>query len=259
MNFQIAIPSYQRANKLKNQTLAYLKTQDIDFSKVTIFLKNQEEYDTYAQEISGVKMVICNNKSLVEKRTFINKYYPVGERVVSFDDDIKDICFLVDKQQKLIPFIERMFELTIQEQASLWGIYPTYTTNLFYNQDRVTIGFQFIQTTFCGFINKQLEFDPYYIESEDEWLSLYLYKTEGKTLRYEGASAKTQRFAAGGLQEMRRTHDLIPIKQKLEADFPELCKYKIKKNGRPDIVFNRIKRKVILNPITPHISESNPL
>jgi hypothetical protein len=249
MNFEIAIPSYQRVEKLQKQTLAYLRTQQIDLNKVTVFVKNQEEYDLYTKQITDIRFVISNNRSLAQKRTFINNYYPEGTRIVCFDDDIKRIKFL-NKEQQLLPFINRMFELCEQENTSIWGIYPVNQTNMFYCKDRVAIGLFYIVANFYGFINKKIQF-PDIGESEDLWLSLYLYQTEGKLIRYEGACPDTQYRGKGGYTEARKTLDIAKIKQEIVAEYPTLCKYVIRKNGRPDVVFNRGKRRYI--NLYPHI------
>ena len=247
MNFQIAIPSYQRAQKLKAQTLNYLRNQDVDWSKITVFLKDEQELAEYRKDISGVKFVVCHTNGLAQKRSFIRSYYPEGTRVVGFDDDIKRIKFL-NKSQELVPFINRMFELAEQEACSMWGIYPTNTTNMFYNQDRVAIGFQFVVSCFYGFVARPLSY-PDFVSSgqDDKWLSLTLYKQEGKLIRYEGCCPDTTYQAKGGLAQLRKDNAEAVAEgyRQLAHLFPDLCQYKIKKNGRPDVVFKRKVRRFI--------------
>lgn len=247
--FHIAIPSYKRVAKLKKQTLSFLESQCVDWSKVTIFLKDNEELVSYSRDISGVNFVVCNTKNLAEKRSFIRKYYPVNENILSIDDDIKQIKFL-DAEVKFIPFVNRMFALCKEHNATLWGIYPTYTTNMFYNKERVAIGLQFINGCFYGFINDStVEYPIDILKSgqEDVWLSLYLYERDKSVLRYEGASVNTHFFGEGGLSEARKNFgsEISTSYRFLAETFSSYCSYVIKKNGRPDVRFKKTKRKFI--------------
>ena len=243
MKFEIAIPSYKRSQKLKNQTLAFLRTQPVEWNKITVFLKNDEELASYSNDISGVKFVVCHTEGLAQKRTFIRSYYPEGTLVLGLDDDIKRLKSV--RPLEFVPFVERMFELAQQEGCSMWGLYPTNTTNLFYNKDRIAIGFQFLVSCFYGFVARPLTY-PEFVASgqDDKWLSLYTYKQEGKLLRYEGAVPDTTYQAVGGLSSVRKEHaDKVEDGYKKLAEmFPDLCKYKIKKNGRPDVIFKRTNR-----------------
>jgi len=241
MDFEIAIPSYQRAKRCKETTLAYLLSQDIDPKHITIFVKNEEERKAYAEEISGVALVICNNKDLNEKKTFINQYYPLGTKIVNMDDDIKEVVFL-HPNQRLVPTIVRMFQLLREENCSVWGVYPVHTSNLYYLKDRVAIGLNFCIGQFHGYINTGTRFPPDFIGKEDKWLSLNQYVLEGKTLRYEGAVCKTRVFAPGGLTEYRASADLEASARRLAALFPTLTKFQIKKTGEADVIFKRIPR-----------------
>ena len=248
-NFQIAIPSYQRVKKLQNQTLTYLRSQSIDWSKVTIFLKDEEELLSYSKDLSGLRLVVCNTKSLAEKRSFIRRYYPANEPILSMDDDIKNLLFL-NPDLELVPFVNRMFALCKQEGATLWGIYPTYATNMFYNKERVAIGLQFINGCFYGFLNDptiQYPTELFQSGQEDVWLSLYLYNRDKVVLRYEGASPYTWNFGEGGLTEARKKYgsEIETSYRYLAEKFSSYCSFKIKKNGRPDVQFKKTKRRFI--------------
>jgi len=242
MEFEIAIPSYQRAKKLKESTLAYLESQGIPKEKITIFVKNAEERLAYAEEISGVQLVICNTKNLSEKKSFINKYYPLGTRVVSMDDDIQKVYFLQDNQP-LHSFIVRMFDLLGAEKCSVWGIYPVHTSNLYYLKDRVAIGLNFLIGQLYGYINTGVVYPSELYVKSDKWLSLNQYVLEGKTLRYEGAVCKTKNFGPGGLTDYRATQSVEDNAKYLVSLFPTLTKFQIKKNGEPDVIFKRIPRQ----------------
>jgi hypothetical protein len=241
MNFEIAIPSYQRPKKCKETTLAYLHSQQIDPTRITLFLKNEEELKAYAEEISGIKMVVCLNRNLNEKKTFINQYYPEGQNVLNMDDDIKEVVFL-DPTRRFVSVINRLFDLLQEEKCSLFGVYPVHTSNNYYLKERVAVGLNFCIGQLSGFINQKIVFPPLFCGKEDKWLSLYLYEKEGKTLRYEGACCKSNNNAPGGLTEFRATGEIEEEAKALVALFPSLTKFKVKANGDPDVVFNRLPR-----------------
>ena len=241
MDFEIAIPSYQRAKRLKEQTLSYLLSQGVPKEKITIFVKNQEEYERYTQEISGVSIIICLNKTLNDKRTFINYFYPEGTRVVNMDDDIKELSFLNPTRQ-MIPTFNRLFQMLEEQGCSLWGVYPVYTTNKFYLKERVAVGLNYCVGACFGYINRRLTVSDKCVGYEDKWTSLYYYKRDGKVLRYEGCCPKTNYFSTGGLAEIRKQIDVVPDLQELAKEYPDCVQFKVKANGRPDLVFKRTKR-----------------
>ena len=247
MNFQIAIPSYKRSQKLNEKTLAYLRTLPVEWDKITVFLNSEEELADYKKDISGVRFAVVGGSGIATARTFIRSYYPENTNVLNLDDDIKTIRFL-NPDVKPIPLFNRMFELLREQNCSLWGIYPTNTTNMYYNKDRVAIGFQYILGACFGWINKPLQYPEYLNYTlDDRWLSMYCYKQDGKVLRYEGCSAYTNNYSKGGLEEVRKNYRdrWVAAGQTLEAQYPDLCKYQVKKNGKPDVVFKRMNRVFI--------------
>lgn len=242
MDFQIAIPTYQRARKVKECSLAYLSSQGIDPDCITLFLKNNEEYNLYSEELSGVRLVVCHTQTLNDKKTFINQYYPLGTKVLNLDDDIRDMVFL-DPEKRFLPVMTRMFELLVEHEMELFGVYPTHTTNKFYLKDRVAIGHNFCIGQCSGFINTGRVFPTQFCGKEDKWLSLVNTQTKGGSLRYEGVSCKTTNNAKGGLSEFRKTADIQADAKALAAAFPELCSYKVKKHTEGDVIFTRLPRR----------------
>ena len=91
IDYQIAIPSFQRVGLLMQATLPCLKRHKADFSKITIFVADQKEYKKYE---AGLKLLNLKFKIVVGKpgigkqRIFINNCYPKGTRILSLDDDI---------------------------------------------------------------------------------------------------------------------------------------------------------------------------
>lgn len=242
MEIQFAIPSYQRPKKLKDQTLSFLERNQVPRQNITIFLRNQEQANLYKEDVSGYKIVITDTPNLIQKRNFITKYFPLGTKIISIDDDIKDIQFL-DKNKNFLSTIERLFKQIEREGCSAFGFYPTTTTNNFYLKERVAFGLQYICFACFGFLNQGLQIPDCHNLGDDHFYSLYMYEKEGKTVRYEGASIKTTYFSKGGLSEARKNGDLKGAFEALQQKYPHLIKLVEKKNGRPDLSFSRLKRE----------------
>ena len=93
IEYQIAIPSYQRYEMLKNKTLNTLKKHNINSNLITIFVANQKQFDEYSKGIpkSMYNKLIIGKKGLKNQRNFINSYYPENTYLIQMDDDIDDI------------------------------------------------------------------------------------------------------------------------------------------------------------------------
>lgn len=243
MSFKIAIPSYKRYNVLKTKTLPFLIRSGFNPADIHIFVATQEEKEKYVCVLdpSTYNEIILGVPTLFRQRLFIRHYFPVGTRVLSIDDDIQDITF---KTPQHIPtFVQTMFDLALKEGVSLWGLYPCH--NKFFMKERVMKGLQFIIGQVYGFIAKPIpeeDITHYHSSKEDVWLSLYLYKKEGATLRYEGAAAKTRMFAAGGLSEFRTSETESAVTDLIASEYPDLCAAGFKKNGMKDVLFKKSGR-----------------
>ena len=51
MSYVVALPSYKRSKLLLKNTLNVLITGQIDSDRIYIFVANEDEYDTYIQDI----------------------------------------------------------------------------------------------------------------------------------------------------------------------------------------------------------------
>ena len=232
---KIAIPSYNRASILKSKTLAYLLKEGYDPSEIYIFLKNNEQLEIYKKEIqTPVNWVVCHNENICDKRTYIREYFEKGDEILSVDDDIKTVKML--HPIPLQTLVEKMFSHVRREGLSLWGIYPV--NNLYYCNERVVKGSVYICACFCGFINKEQEPYPNIFSKEDRWSSCIRIKLDGAVLRYDGACPDTNYYCAkGGLSEIRDIDAEEMHAREVEKLFPDLVKYKLKRNGHPDVKF----------------------
>lgn len=250
---KVAIPSYQRAETLKAKTLKFLLEEGFDPKDIYVFVSNEQELVTYKRVIdTPLNWVVCPVNSDVGKRTHMKNFFPIGEEILSVDDDVKRIKFLENKPVK--PFVERMFQLCKEEKVTLWGIYPVNQTNMFYCKERLVKGNLYCIGCFWGIVNVETEDFPEVNGKADKWLSCVRIKRDGATLRYDGACPDTSYYVGKGGMTEQRTYEMEEKSSQLIANqFPDLVRYKLKKNGHPDVEFIR-KRPTLL----PHSLSSPP-
>ena len=54
MTWSIAIPSFERSEKLKEETLSFLLSQKICPRKIYVFVANKQEYESYASSLKEI-------------------------------------------------------------------------------------------------------------------------------------------------------------------------------------------------------------
>lgn len=245
MDFVIAIPSYNRALKLRQQTLQYLQDEGVPPAMITVFVASEAEKTVYEQTLvpGSYGSLVVGVLGLHNQRNFITNYYAENVWILQMDDDIKKLKFL--NQRPMIALCHQMFQITEDEGASLWSIYPV--NNLFFCKERVVVGKLFCVGCFSGIINKKDVILPSVSCVDDKWRSLYFYSKDGATVRYDGACPDTVYNAKGGLFEHRALFRTQEVRE-VVADFPDLCKLKSRKNGVAEIVWKPQVSKILSLP-----------
>ena len=77
MDFVIAIPSYQRPKKLRDQTLAFLTKEEFLPDQIWIFVASQEEKNSYQEVLTPgtFREIIVGVHGLSQQRNFITKFF----------------------------------------------------------------------------------------------------------------------------------------------------------------------------------------
>ena len=227
MDYVIAIPSYQRPQKLAKQTLSYLRAEQIPKEKIYVFVANRDEYDRYRAILDPDTYghLIVGVLGIAEQRSYINAFFPYDTCILSLDDDIKKIKMV--EPMPLDILARGMFALCQKENVKMWSIYPV--NNLYWAKDRIAKGKLFCVGCVCGEINTRMVIPPI-SACEDKYRSLYHYVTYGATLVYQGAVPDTVYFAKGGLTDHRKT------KQRSDTEwvvnhFADHCVMMTKKSG----------------------------
>jgi hypothetical protein len=248
MNFEIAIPSYRRAKKLRDQTLAFLsELNNINTDKITVFVADYEEKKEYEEVLrpGSYGKIVVGLHTLSAQRNFISSYYPEDTQILQCDDDIKRIKLL--QPRPLIPVINQLFDYGRALGVNLWSIYPV--NNLFFCSERVVVGKIFCVGCFFGLINKKDGALPPVCTVEDKWRSLFRYQKDGNTMRYEGMCPDTNYNAKGGLYDHRLLHRTQEVRSVIN-DYSDLCHLKTRKNGVAEVIWKPIYTRVFSLPLT---------
>lgn len=208
MAYQIAIPSYGRANILKEKTLSFLEFHKIDAEIVTVFVASEKEKETYSQVISDKWRMVVGVPNKLQQQKFYHNYYPSGTKLLNIDDDVSAIRQrtqdgkLEDFTGDLNTLVEQMFELCDKEGAKMWGINPV--ENGFFMSDYITVGLRFIVGTFYGnYAGDKAITDSsrkHQSSCEDFETTLRSFIENGSVIRAEYLCPKTKYWAQGGME-----------------------------------------------------------
>lgn len=213
--YQVAVPSFDRATILIKKTLPCLKKlQRGDLSNVTVFVANKKELEVYtkvlnAEGYENISIAKGVKGILNQRRWMHNHFYPIGTKLVSFDDDIErlettqDGKTLVPYAGTLASLVRRGFQLCDKHKTVLWGIYPA--SNAYFMKNKHVVGLRYIiacvhgcysgDPAICGPFPKRVGGSA----TEDIETSLRVFLKHGCVVRLEDVTMRTKYFAEGGI------------------------------------------------------------
>ena len=255
MDYQIAIPSYQRPDRIKECSLKTLKKLDAKMSNVTVFVANDEQYKIYKKALSNVNIVV-GELGIGKQRIFINNYYDKDTKIFCLDDDIISLAQkngdkLIEYDSSLDQIVEKGYSICEKINARMWAVNPVY--NGFFMSDTISIGLRYIIGAFFGSYGKCPvwgEGRKDFSSGEDYLSSILSYNLYGSVVRFDGICIKTKYFAEGGIQGLlggkeKRYED---HKQKLtwiEQTYPDLAKVYYKSGNVPNLRLKRVTHKKV--------------
>jgi hypothetical protein len=248
-DYVIAIPSYKRAETLRDKSLKVLKEYGIEPSRIHIFVANKEEEKIYQDtlEKGTYGKIIVGVPKIGPQRNFISDYYPVGKPVIHMDDDIQSFIEYDPKakrSEKRLVSLKRVIEDGFREcrkhDCRLWGIYPT--PNGYFMSDKVDTDLRFIIGCFNGMFNPgtkgpkgvKLELE---MDKEDYERSCRFYKADGGVIRLRYVAPKTAYYTEkGGNQEFRTKDSVMAGAKWMVENFPDYATLNLtKKSGYPEV------------------------
>lgn len=212
----VAIPSYKRAEILRDKTLATLTRYGIEPSRIYIFVADKDEEALYKATlpVGHYNRLVVAQKGLHHARNAINAYFPVGKKIVSADDDIRGfIEFDAGAKRHEKPLvslkrtIDRGFTEAAKAGASLWGVYPS--ANGFFMKNTVSTDLRHIVGSFWGQINPGKAVTIHLQSKEDYERTLQFWKRDGAVVRLNFVSPQTAYYKTPGGLQLTRTQEKI--------------------------------------------------
>ena len=232
MEYSIAIPSYKRSKTIQDKTLKVFEQHQIDPAKVTIFVANDEEFETYSDAMKGHDYgsnIVIGVPTIGAQRNFIERHYPEGTRLMMFDDDVQEVQRAKDTKT-LVPIDSLEDEIIFQgfneaekTGAKTFGIYAA--SNAYFMKDRIYTKLCYIIASMFGVI---VDHDDALIRvtnhGEDYEYSLRQYVKHGVLCRLDNYTVKSNYYKEeGGLQEIRTKEYVKTSIEKIAELFPDLC------------------------------------
>jgi hypothetical protein len=260
MSFQIAIPSYKRPGVARDATLATLRRHKVDLDNVTIYVASPEQKEIYEEQISDVRIVV-GVLGKVRQIRFYHSQYPVGSKLVSFDDDVYKMRIL-DSDGKFTDFKENLddlfalgYELCERNGARLWGVNPT--GNDYFMKNSAAVGLRYIIGTIYGaYAGDDAIVGGGRVSDEssgdDYETTLRSFMDNGSVIRIENVSYSTKYFAIGGIDaEIKDSgkKDRMPVHysalENIASCYPELAKVTVKARGVKNIRLKNLTKTYI--------------
>jgi hypothetical protein len=240
----IAIPSYRRAEILRDKTLPTLKSYRIPRDRIHVFVATKEEQDIYKATLDPTTYghMHIAEPGMAAVRNYITRYFPVGKKIFNIDDDIRGFIEYHASSprnerplQDLSKFITEGFRECLRTGFRLFSIYavpngyfmkPTHTTDL-----------KYLMGGAWGIINPGKILNITIDDKEDYLRSVMMYLLDGGVIRYNGVACLTQGYGgAGGMQETRTMERIRTSAEAMVKAFPDLVTINLtKKSGIPEV------------------------
>jgi hypothetical protein len=262
--FVIAIPSYKRAETLRDKTLALLENKHVPASIINVFVATEEEkraYEATLKRGSYGKLIVAR-PGMGAVRNFITEYFPKGQKIMNIDDDIKDFMELggdgkLKPVGSLMPIFNNGFKTADKKGFRLFGYYPV--ANGFFMKPRITEDLRYIIGSMWGIVNPGIDKLKVTLDDkEDVQRTLIMYILDGGVLRFEQYTPVTAYYKEpGGMQEERTINRVDKSARALVDAYTGLATLNLSKKSGMTEVRLRDKREVktfgadVLHSFTP--------
>jgi hypothetical protein len=227
-DWEIAIPSYRRAETLARKTLAYLKTTDVPLARATVFVASDQERQDYEAVLGGEVRIVVGALGMRGARNFIQQHYADGARVFCLDDDVSGLFERIDPKTlqpltRLRNFVDTGFSLAERSRVRLWGVYPV--CNPFFMKPKTTLDLRYIVGCCWGVTNdRSAQLAVTLDDKEDFERTLKFYLADGGVLRFGHVAPRTAYYREpGGMQVERTIRRVQESAAALASRYPQLC------------------------------------
>ncbi len=237
MDYIIVCVSYRRPKLFGEKTYKLLKNTGV--TNFVLWVNDAKDYNDYSILYPELEIHI-GGETIKDKRNLIQHFYPLDQKIVFIDDDIKNIVVYDEEEAKgkrnlkdFNALVEFAFSLCEKQNTSFWSVYPV--DNALFMKPVVRTNLCYCVGALYGLINKRVSVEINY--AEDFERSILYWLLEKKVLRLEFVGLSTLYYKQkGGLQETRTEEKNYSDKKKLVDLYPNIIKV-IEKRGRAEIGF----------------------
>lgn len=242
MSQQVVVCSYQRAQALRDKTLALLARCGVAPGDVLVVVADEAERSAYASVLAAgtYGRLVTAAKGLHAARNAVAGMFPEGTPLLFMDDDIESIWQLTGENawaetRNLAGIAERGFRACHEQGCRLWGVYPVL--NAFFMRNRLVVGSVLVPGGLYGVLNTRAL--PLTTEEHEDYeRTLQHVEADGRVARFDDVTVKTRCWAPGGMSVGRDRPGLSKEAViYLQTRFPEL------------VGGTRTKRNGVVNPL----------
>ena len=229
-DYRVAIPSYKRAEILKNKTLKVLSESNVPSEKIDVFVADEKEKELYEKTlIAGTySRIIIGVPGMRRIRNFIQDFYDEGDMIVNLDDDIEKIERFVDEKtivdfNSLNEFFCYAFDVCKKIGVSYWGVYAV--DNPYFMDNSVACGLRYLLGGFWGTITNHDKSTYVTLDDKEDFeRSVRAYLYDGSVARFDFMSYKTKCYTEQGGMQVERTEERVEWSgKKMLEMFPNQC------------------------------------
>jgi len=238
------VPSFQRPEIFKEQTLAFLKKHNVDEKDIYLVLRKDDPYlNDYMDRATNINVILTDVKGIGRTHNYITEMFEEGDFLIEIDDDLID---LFDNERKpikeFLPIVEEMKTKMKEESISYGGTYqvvnpkfmsgnPHYTTDLRYMLGCLRFRFN----------RKDITLETNYSEDFENCLLHFL--RDGKILKNNYIAPKTKNYQSGGCKNDGRDNETEKSdKVFLSTKYPQYCRLFQRKSGVWDLRLREYKQ-----------------
>jgi len=244
VDWVIAIPSYKRAETLRDKTLKVLQHYKIPTEKIHVFVASKAEYDNYKAILDPKSYghLIIARPGMAAVRNYITRHFPVGKPIFNMDDDIRGFLEYSEGAKRnerplrsLTSAIDAGFTAARKTGFRLFGFYPV--ANGYFMKNTCTTDLRYIIGSVWGIINPGPILTVTIDDKEDYLRSVMMYVLDGGVLRFNSIAPESAYYKEpGGMQEERTMQRIEGSAKAMVAAFPDLVKINLtKKSGMPEV------------------------
>lgn len=255
MEYQVAVPSYRRADMLRQRTLRFLRNGHVPADRITVFVhRHDEQLDAYRRvaDDRGVRLVVTDVRGINAQRAAIRDHYPAGTNLVQVDDDVTMLLRTDDgKQLTQVAMVDWFFQNAFQTTLKLglwsWGL-SAVPNAYFMRPGHISDDLKFVIFSLFGTVVRPGH--PAYVNTvptkDDYEFSLRSWWYDGGIVRFNDHVARADIYKApGGCQDTRTVRlaeasvqslinqwpGLVRRNHRRKSDFPEIL---LARRGRHD-------------------------